>query len=100
MVLEVAVLNVRPGQGPTFEAAFREAAPIMASAPGYLSHELQTCLEAPDRYLLLARWESLDAHITGFRNSAGYQEWKRRLHHFYDPFPSVEHYTLAQEYGR
>lgn len=98
MVLEVAVLNVRPGQGPAFEAAFRQAAPIMAAAPGYLSHELQACLETPGRYLLLARWETLEAHLQGFRGSPGYQDWKRLLHHFYDPFPTVEHYRLIQDY--
>jgi len=24
--------------------------------------------------------------------AAQYQEWKRLLHHFYDPFPTVPHY--------
>ena len=25
--------------------------------------------------------------------SAAYQEWKALLHHFYEPFPVVEHYA-------
>ena len=94
MILEVAILNIRPGQSTEFEAAFRQAAPIIASMPGYISHELQRCLELPDRYILLVRWETLEAHTIGFRGSAPYQEWKRLLHHFYDPFPTVEHYEL------
>jgi hypothetical protein len=28
----------------------------------------------------------------GFRESAPHQQWKKLLHHFYDPFPTVEHY--------
>ncbi|MBI5879174.1 MAG: antibiotic biosynthesis monooxygenase [Chloroflexi bacterium] len=92
MILEVAILNVRPGAGPTFESAFAAAAPLIASIPGYLGHELQRCVEAENRYLLLARWETLEAHTVGFRGSPQYQEWKRALHHFYDPFPAVEHY--------
>ena len=63
--------------------------------PGYLSHELQRCLEHADRSVLLVRWESLEAHQVGFRQSAGYQDWKALLHHFYDPFPTVLHYEAV-----
>lgn len=92
MILEVAVLNIRPGQGAAFEQAFAEAQSIISSTDGYLSHQLQRCLETPDKYLLLVQWRRLEDHTAGFRQSAGYWEWKRRLHHFYDPFPVVEHY--------
>jgi heme-degrading monooxygenase HmoA len=92
MILEVAVLNLKPGHSEAFELAFHEASPLIASIPGYISHELQRCVETPDRYLLLARWETLEAHTVSFRGSPQYQEWRRLLHHFYDPFPTVEHY--------
>ena len=92
MILEAAVLPVRPGQQKSFERAFREASAIIASMPGYLGHELQRCLEVDDQYLLLVRWERLEDHTVGFRGSAEYQQWKELLHHFYDPFPTVEHY--------
>ncbi len=92
MILEAAVLNVKTGQEPDFEAAFRQASPIIASMPGYLSHELQKCLEVSTKYLLLVRWGKLEDHTEGFRGSSQYQEWKRLLHHFYEPFPIVEHF--------
>jgi heme-degrading monooxygenase HmoA len=92
MILEAAVLPVRPGQQEAFEQAFGEASAIIASMPGYLGHELQRCLEVSDQYLLLVRWERLEDHTLGFRGSAEYQQWKELLHHFYDPFPTVEHY--------
>jgi heme-degrading monooxygenase HmoA len=95
MVLEVAVLNVRPGQSDAFEAAFREASGYIVASPGYVSHELQRCLEAPDRYLLLVRWQTLEDHTKGFRGSDAYEHWRRLLHHFYDPFPTVEHYEAV-----
>ncbi len=93
MILEAALLSVKPGQGAEFEAAFRQASPIIASMPGYLGHELQRCQEVPDRYFLLVRWRALEDHTVGFRQSAGYAEWRRLLHHFYDPFPIVEHFA-------
>ena len=92
MILEVAVLDVKPGQTAAFETAFAKASPIIARSAGYRGHELQRCVEQPNRYLLLVKWERLEDHTVGFRQSADYQEWKRLLHHFYDPFPEVEHY--------
>lgn len=96
MILEVAILDVRSGNTSAFEAAFREAQSIISRMPGYVSHELQRCLETANRYLLLVRWERLEDHTRGFRESPEYQEWKRLLHHFYQPFPTVEHYEQVQ----
>lgn len=90
--LEMAVLEVRDNEMKNFEAAFAEAQGIIASMPGYISHSLHHCVESANRYLLLVEWKSLAAHTVGFRESAEYTEWKRLLHHFYNPFPTVEHY--------
>ena len=92
MILEVATLDVRPGQEAAFEHAFAEASAIIASMPGYIAHELQRCVEKQNRYLLLVKWRALEDHTVGFRGSAEYQRWKALLHHFYDPFPVVEHF--------
>ena len=96
MILEVAILNVLPGREAEFESAFRQAQAIIASMPGYESHELRRCMEAQNRYILLVHWDRLEDHTVGFRGSAQYQEWKRLLHHFYDPFPVVEHYASVK----
>lgn len=92
MILEVAILDVKAGQESEFEQAFAGARTIIESMPGYLSHQLQHCLEKNNRYLLLVNWERLEDHTVGFRGSEQYQQWRRLLHHFYDPFPEVEHY--------
>jgi heme-degrading monooxygenase HmoA len=92
MILEVAILDVKAGLSEAFETAFAEASAIIAGMPGYEGHELQRCLERSDRYILLVRWQRLEDHTVGFRGSPQYQEWKALLHHFYDPFPTVEHY--------
>ena len=95
MILEVAILDVIPGQEVEFQAAFGSASSIISSMQGYVSHQLQRCLEPRNRFILLVQWETLDAHTIGFRGSEKYQEWKTLLHHFYDPFPTVEHYELV-----
>jgi heme-degrading monooxygenase HmoA len=97
MVLEVAILDVRPNQSAEFEAAFVRAQEILSSSSGYQRHELRRCVETPDRYLLLVWWRDLENHTQGFRGSPGYERWRQLLHHFYDPFPVVEHYTSVYE---
>ena len=95
MSLEHAVLAVGADREAAFEAAFAEAKSIIASMPGFLRLRLERCIERPNRYLLLVEWETLEDHTEGFRGSADYQRWRSLLHHFYDPFPTVEHYTLV-----
>lgn len=95
MILEVATLQIRPGKTEAFEAAFAQAKSIIAAMPGYVGHELQRCTEFDHQYVLLVRWQTLEDHTVGFRQSAQYQQWRDLLHHFYDPFPSVLHYTAC-----
>lgn len=97
MILEIATLDVKPGETEAFEAAFAKAQSIIATMKGYRGHELQRCIENENRYVLLVRWDALEDHTEGFRNSEGYQEWRGLLHHFYDPFPTVEHFNPVLE---
>lgn len=95
MILEVAILDVKPNQEEEFEIAFSKAQKIISGISGYVSHQLQNCIEKPSRYILLVNWTTLEDHTVGFRESDEYQEWRALLHHFYDPFPTVEHYTTV-----
>ena len=74
MILEVVILNIIPGQEKQFEAAFEIASPIVASMIGYLWHQLQHCVEAQNRYLLLVQWQRFgSAHggLSWFRIISG-----------------------------
>ena len=96
MTLEVVILNIKTGLDNDFESSFNKASSIISSANGYLSHELHKCLEVEGKYLLLIKWETLEAHTVGFRSSPEYQEWRKLLHHFYEPFPTVEHFEKVE----
>ena len=95
MVLEHAVLEVVPAREEEFERAFREASSIIAAMGGCQSVRLERCIERPSRYLLLVEWDRLEDHTVGFRGSPEYERWRALLHHFYDPFPTVEHYETV-----
>ena len=93
MIREHALLDVIPGDEQRFELAFAEEKVIIASMPGFRSLTLDRGIEQPTRYLLLVEWDRIEDHTEGFRGSPEYQRWRALLHHFYDPFPTVEHYT-------
>jgi heme-degrading monooxygenase HmoA len=92
MILEVAILNVKEGLSAEFEVSFQKAESIISSMKGYVSHSLKKCVEQENKYILLVNWETIEDHEIGFRKSEKYKEWKALLHHFYEPFPTVEHY--------
>lgn len=93
MILEVALLEVIPGKEAAFEQDFAKAGVYISSIKGYIKHSIRKCLEQPNKYILLVEWEKLEDHTVGFRQSAAYLEWKKLLHHYYDPFPMVEHFA-------
>ncbi|HEY8733141.1 MAG TPA: antibiotic biosynthesis monooxygenase [Puia sp.] len=92
MILEVAALQIKDGQEKFFETDFEIAVKYIRSAKGYIRHSLNRCQEQKNKYLLLVEWIDLAAHTIGFRESSQYIEWKKLLHHYYDPSPVVEHY--------
>ena len=92
MILESAQLCVKPGREAEFESAMRAARPLIAATPGFQGIEVRRCMEVENKYLLLVWWDRLEDHTEGFRGSDRYQDWRTRLHGFYDPFPTVEHF--------
>jgi heme-degrading monooxygenase HmoA len=97
VILELAILDIIAYKEAEFEKAFVDAEKIITTMRGYISHSLQKCIEKESRYVLLVEWETLEDHTQGFRKSEEYQKWKELLHHFYDPFPVVEHYKLIEQ---
>jgi heme-degrading monooxygenase HmoA len=92
VITEHALLPVVPGREEEFLAAMEGAKSIIAASPGFVSLRVERCIERPSTFLLLVEWEQLEDHTEGFRGSPGYAEWRAALHHFYDPFPVVEHF--------
>jgi heme-degrading monooxygenase HmoA len=95
MITEHALLEVIPGQESEFMETMERAKLIISSSPGFAGLRVERCVERPSCFLLLVEWETLEDHTEGFRGSDAYQEWRSLLHHFYDPFPVVEHFEVV-----
>jgi heme-degrading monooxygenase HmoA len=85
------VITIRDGASNEFEAALRRARAVIAASPGFVSLALHRGVEAPDRYLLLVEWETLDDHLVGFRESERFSEWRSLIGPFFDSPPVVDH---------
>ena len=92
MILEVAIMKIKPEEISKFEAAFPKAAAIVASIPGYISHEMVRCVETTGRYHFLIRWENIDAHLVNFRQSPRFQDFRALIGGFFAEPPVAEHF--------
>ena len=92
MILELAMITVRPATEADFEGVFPNAVRLIAASPGYVSHELRRSIETPNRYALMIRWRTLEDHTVGFRGSPAFGEWRAQLAPFLQGAPVVEHF--------
>jgi heme-degrading monooxygenase HmoA len=92
MVLEHALITVRPDSHDQFEAAITRARAVISAAPGFRSFALHRGIETTDRYLLLVGWETLEDHTVGFRDSPAFAEWRSHIGPYFDGPPEVDHF--------
>ncbi|HUR51560.1 MAG TPA: antibiotic biosynthesis monooxygenase family protein [Mycobacteriales bacterium] len=91
MVLEVALIDVRPGQEEGFRGSYAAGRPGLAASPGCRSVRMTQGIETPTRFVLLVEWDSVAAH-DAFRASEAFVAWRGHVGpHFAGP-PRVEHF--------
>jgi heme-degrading monooxygenase HmoA len=95
VITEHALLQVMPGREAEFVDAMERAKALIAASPGFVSLRVERGVERPGCFLLLVEWERLEDHTEGFRGSPAYEGWRAALHHFYEPFPVVEHFEAV-----
>ena len=92
MVLEVAVFDVSPDAQEAFKAGFAQARRHLADAPGCRSVRMTQGVESPSRFVLLAEWDSVEAH-DAFRASDAFAGWRGPISPYFAGPPQVEHFT-------
>jgi heme-degrading monooxygenase HmoA len=90
-VLEIARFDVRPGTEEKFEAAYRQVRPDLVGTPGCRSARLTRGIEDPASYVLLVEWDTLDSHLTNFRESDRFVRWRAALGPYFAVAPSATH---------
>jgi heme-degrading monooxygenase HmoA len=95
MIVEIAEIEAKPGEEAAFEAAVAKAIPLFRRSKGCRAMELQRGIEKPAKYRLVVMWETLDDHVTHFRGSEEFQEWRRLIGPHIASAPVVEHTSVA-----
>ncbi len=93
MVLEVALIDVTPGEEDAFAAAYLGAREVLATTPGCRSVRMTRGIESPSRFVLLVEWDSVDAHEENFRGTERFTTWRAAIGPYFDGPPDVQHAT-------
>lgn len=95
MIIEHAIFRIKSGQESDFETAFPNAIPHIAASEGFIGLDLHRSIENPSSYHLLVRWQTLEDHMVGFRESDRFVKWRAVLGPFFEEAPEVEHLESA-----
>lgn len=91
MITEIAQIEVKPGSEKDFEAAVAKAKAAFGRSKGFHGFELHRSIEKPQRYRLMAKWETVEAHMVDFRESENFAEWRALVGPYFASPPDVEH---------
>lgn len=92
MIIERATLTIQPGGEADFEAAFAQARQVVGRADGFRSLRIARGIESPSTYLLLIEWDTVEAHMIGFRESDRFVRWRELIGPYFAAPPAVEHF--------
>lgn len=89
MVTEIAQLEIKLGSEAAFEAAVAKIADLPRSR-GFNGLELHRSVEKPQRYRILAKWDSVADH-DAFRASPLFAEYRALVGPRFAATPEMEH---------
>jgi len=95
MVTEIAHLKIHPEQAGAFEAAVRQAQPLFQQSKGCQSMKLERVVEHAGDYHLVVRWQTLEDHTVGFRQSEQFAQWRALVSPYFREPPLVVHCEMA-----
>lgn len=97
MILEIATFEIKPGTHIDFEIALEKAGQIISQSKGHIGYQFTKCLEQANKYMLLIRWDTLEDHTIGFRESELFKEWRSLIGPFFKTPPFVQHFETRFE---
>lgn len=95
MIHEIARLEIDPEKSAEFEAAVTKGVELFRAADGCHGLKLKRCIENPAVYSLVVKWDSVEHHMEGFRESERYDQWRELVGPFFVAPPKVEHVSTV-----
>lgn len=95
MILETAEITVKRGFEERFEEGVVQAAPLFQRARGCRGLSLHRVIEQPSVYRLLVKWDRIEDHLAGFRDSTDFSEWRKLVGDCFEKPPAVTHTRMV-----
>lgn len=96
MIIEIAEFTIKPEDSAAFTQAITGAVEtVLSKSAGFLGHQVLACQETPGRFMLVARWNALEDHTVGFRESPAFAQWRGIIGPFFQQPPRVEHFDVV-----
>jgi heme-degrading monooxygenase HmoA len=92
VIAEHAWLTITAGREDEFFDAVTSVLAVIESAPGCHGAEIRRQIENPSIFLLMVRWDSVDAHMA-FRASADFDVWRAHTAPYYEAPSQVTHFS-------
>jgi heme-degrading monooxygenase HmoA len=97
MILEATTITINENVSSDFENNFKKVEQVLSKAEGYISHELQKCMESKNQYLVLIKWQNLEAYTIKFQQSDLFIDLGSLIGKYFATQPVVQHYQLIQQ---
>jgi hemoglobin len=95
MIQEYIVYHLPREKRGDYEAACARASRALAASPECQGFELAHCVEEPELYIWRITWESIDAHLKGFRQSGHFEQYFEALKPYFSHVEQMHHYETV-----
>jgi heme-degrading monooxygenase HmoA len=97
MVVEFAHFKAKEGAAESLRDGLRAAQAVIARSPGYMRSTFYRGIEEPDAFVVRIEWETIEAHMQGFRQGPLLGEWRGHFMQFVDGPPKMTHFEVFAE---
>lgn len=94
MIVEIAILRAKEGQADAMRQGLQAARAVISQAQGYRGSVFQQDIEDPQRFILRIEWDSVEAHMVGFREGPLFPQWRVHFGQYLDGAPDVSHFSV------
>lgn len=93
MIVEVASFQAEPGKEDAFAGGITRGIEVIRQAEGCRSIKVHRGIETPSRFILYIEWDSVEAHLEGFRAGPLFPRWREHINGLFSSV-QMEHYDV------
>jgi quinol monooxygenase YgiN len=95
VIVEYVSYTIPQERAPDFEAAHARARASLDASPECLAYELSRGTEDSSSYVLRIAWQSVEAHLEGFRKGVQFPAFYAAVRPFIPDIVEMRHYDLT-----